>query len=654
MAFFRVLLVALVTLLCASQVVAQGANQGPVASELDSMLEKIETAEITPIRTESPRSTLQSLYNLRDDLETSLGAYWQQQNTSNEIQIVFVIGQIRALIELSQVPPATRRETGTQTALYLLDILGRVKAIDAAALPGPDEIDEQSTTGFRLPGTPLRIVEIVEGDRAGEYLFSADTVHSAPRFFAGLKTLPLRSSLPITSWDDTSRQLSGPWIPNTAVAKLPGFLKHSVLDTPIWKILFVILLSVATGVLLRIWHQLLVVRLTDDPVKIVRLRILSPIGIMMALLWLQHVFSFQVNTTGRFFNLTESSLVVVFYIAATGAFWTMSRAFFETVIVDPRRTNRSLDDSFIRLVGQIIGFIGGVLILGYGAHELGVPVLSMIAGFGIGGIAVALAVRPTLENLIGGFILFIDKPVRVGDYCTFGDQSGTVENIGVRSTQLRAIDRTQISIPNAQFADMQIVNWAKCDTMLINETLGLRFETDAEQMRYVLAKIREMLHSHPRIEAETIRVRFKGFGDSSKNVDLRIYAKTREWNDFYSIKEDVLLRIDDIVEAAGTGFAFPSQTLYWSRDPGLDTERTEQAHQEVATWRRQRKLPFPRFSSKTLEALSGKLKYPPPGSPDYFATDKELAEGGETLSADEPQDPVSERIPDDKSGKSGD
>ena len=654
MTFFRFLLVASVSLLCASQVTAQEATEGSVASELDSMLERVETAEITPIRTESPRNTLQSLYQLRHDLETSLGAYWQQQNTSNAARIAFVMGQIRALIDLSQLPLASRREVGSQTGLFLLDILGRVEPIDAAALPGPDDLDDQSTAGFRLPGTPLRIVEVAEGDRAGEYLFSADTVHGAPRFLAGLATLPLRSSLAIKSWDDTGRQLAGPWIPTSWIAKLPDSLKRTLLDTPVWKILLVILFSVATGVALRVWHRILVDWLTDDPVKVVRLRILSPIAIMLAALWLQYVFSFQVNTTGRFFDLTESCLVAVFYIAATGAFWTMSRAFFETVIVDPRRTNRSLDDSFIRLVGQIIGFIGGVLILGYGAYELGVPFLSMIAGFGIGGIAVALAVRPTLENLIGGFILFLDKPVRVGDYCTFGDQSGTVEYIGVRSTQLRALDRTQISIPNAQFADMQIVNWAKCDTMLINETLGLRFETDAEQMRYVLAKIREMLHSHPRIEAETIRVRFIGYGDSSKNVDLRIYAKTREWNDFYSIREDVLLRIDDIVEASGTGFAFPSQTLYWSRDPGLDAERTEQAHQEVATWRRQRQLPFPRFSSTALEGLSGKLKYPPPGSPDYFATDEELAEGGETLSADQPQEPDSERNPDEKPGKSGD
>jgi len=654
MAFFRALLVALVTLLCASQVVAQGANQGPVASDRGSILDTIETAQINLIRTESPRSTLQSLYQLRDQLETSLDAYWQQQNTLNAAKVTYEIGQMRALIDLSQVPSASRRETGAQTAVYLLDILGRVTAIDAAALPGPDDLDDQSTIGFRLPGTPLRIVEITEGDRAGEYLFSADTIRSAPRFFAGLRSLPLRSSLPITSWDDMNRQLTGPWIPSTAVAELPNFMKRPILDTSIWKILFVILFSGVTAVVLYLWHRLLVGWLTDDPIKITRLRILSPVAIMIAVLCLQLVFAFQVNTAGRFYNLTQFCLVAAFYIAATGAFWTTSRAFFETIIVDPKSRTQSLDDSFIRLVGKIIGVIGGILILGYGAQELGVPVLSVIAGFGIGGIAVALAVRPTLENLIGGFILFIDKPVRVGDYCTFGDRSGTVENIGVRSTQLRAIDRTLISIPNAQFADMQIVNWAKCDTMLINETLGLRFETDAEQMRYVLAKIREMLHSHPRIEAETIRVRFIGFGDSSKNVELRVYAKTREWNDFYSIKEDILLRIDDIVEAAGTGFAFPSQTLYWSRDPGLDTERTEQAHQEVATWRRQRKLPFPRFSSKTLEALSGKLKYPPPGSPDYFATDEELAKGGETLSADESQDPVKERSLDEKPDKSDD
>ena len=132
---------------------------------------------------------------------------------------------------------------------------------------------------------------------------------------------------------------------------------------------------------------------------------------------------------------------------------------------------------------------------------------------------------------------------------------------------------------------------------------------------------------------------------------MRIYAKTREWNDFYAIREDVLLRIGDIVDASGTGFAFPSQTLYMSQDSGLDTERTEKAHLDVATWRRRSELPFPRFSAKKVVALSGKIKYPPAGSPDYFATDEELAEGGETLSADETPLTTSEKTTDGTDGK---
>jgi MscS family membrane protein len=645
MALIRILLVIVLPLLWACQLVAQTTSEA-LDREFDQTIEVVQDFGFTPIQTESPRSTLETFFRLREELENAVGAYWQQRSTANSTQIVYVMEQLRSLIDLSQVPLASRRKTGWGTALNLLDILGRVAPVNAFVLPGTDDLLDQSVSGHRLPGTPIRILEITEGDRAGEFLFSADTVRSAPLFSRGVEDRPLRTKLPMTSWHEMGRQLSGPWIPAQFVAALPKILKRPFFDTPVWKVLLVFLVSVATGVVLRIWHRLLIAWLTDDPVRLVRLRILSPVAIMIAVLWLQYVFFFQVNFSGRFFRLTETCLVAVFYTAATWAFWTISRAFFETILVDPRLAQRSLDDSFVRLVGQIVGTIGGVLILGYGAHELGVPVLSMIAGLGIGGIAVALAIRPTLENLIGGFILFIDKPVRVGDYCTFGGQSGTVENIGVRSTQLRAIDRTQISIPNAQFADMQIVNWAKCDTMLIHDILGLRFETDAEQLRHVLAKIREMLHSHPRIEPETIRVRFVGFGESSLNVDLRIYAKTREWNDFYAIREDVLLRIGDIVDASGTGFAFPSQTLYWGRDPGLDAERTKQAHREVETWRRQRELPFPRFSSKTLEALSGKLKYPSPGSPDYFATEEELAEGGETLSAGEPQDIGSETTPD--------
>ena len=117
--------------------------------------------------------------------------------------------------------------------------------------------------------------------------------------------------------------------------------------------------------------------------------------------------------------------------------------------------------------------------------------------------------------------------------------------------------------------------------------------------------------------------------------DIRVYARTHEWNDFYAIREDVLFRIKDIVEQSGTGFAFPSHTLYLGRDNGLNADLGKKATEEVARWRRTGQLPFPRLAASRMKELAGRLKYPPPGSPDFNASEEDLAEaGGERLSAD--------------------
>jgi MscS family membrane protein len=175
---------------------------------------------------------------------------------------------------------------------------------------------------------------------------------------------------------------------------------------------------------------------------------------------------------------------------------------------------------------------------------------------------------------------------------------------------------------------------------MITHTLGLRYETEPDQLRYVLAKTREMFHAHPRIDPDTIRVRFAGYGASSLDIDLRVYAKTREWNDFYAIKEDVLLRIAEIVKAAGTGFAFPSRTVYVAKDGGLDEKLGDKAQEEVKAWRRRREYPFPKFAASKLEKLRDTLHYPPRGSPDFLATEEELSEGGEQLSAEPVEDQI--------------
>ena len=209
----------------------------------------------------------------------------------------------------------------------------------------------------------------------------------------------------------------------------------------------------------------------------------------------------------------------------------------------------------------------------HAAGELGLSITPIIAGLGVGGLAVALAIRPTLENIIGGFVLFADKPVRVGEFCTFGDKMGTVEEIGLRSTRLRGLDRTVITVPNADFAQMQIVNFTRRDMNLYKCTIGLRYETTPDQLRYVAAKIRKLLIQHEKVLPDPARVRIAEFDASSIDLEVFAFVNCADWNEFMAVKEDLNLRIMEIVRDSGTGFAFPSQTLYLGRDSGVDAAR---------------------------------------------------------------------------------
>ncbi len=256
-------------------------------------------------------------------------------------------------------------------------------------------------------------------------------------------------------------------------------------------------------------------------------------------------------------------------------------------------------------------------------HNLGVPVYGLVAGAGVGGLAIALAARSTLENFMGTLNLYADRPVRVGDLCRHGDDPspawlriGTVEEIGLRSTRIRGIDRTVTTIPNADFSNMHIVNLTQRDRMAFRPTLGLRYETTDDQLRLVLANLRELLLAHPRVSDEPARVRFASFGEYSLNVEILAYVTTSNWDEFLAIQEDINLRIMRIVQEAGTGFAFPSRTLYHGRDGGLDVERQQAAEGQVREWAAAQSLPFPDFAADYRKEITDTLDYPPEGSPD--------------------------------------
>jgi MscS family membrane protein len=258
----------------------------------------------------------------------------------------------------------------------------------------------------------------------------------------------------------------------------------------------------------------------------------------------------------------------------------------------------------------LIATFAGLAVL----HSFGVNVITVLAGLGIGGLAVALAAQKTVENFIGGITLYADQPVRVGELCRFGGTLGTVEEVGLRSTRVRTRDRTVVTIPNGEFANLQIENFARRDRIRYHPTLGLRYETSPEQIRYVLVEVRRLLYAHPKVDSASARVRFVGFGSSSLDLEVSSYVTVTDAGEYLEIAEDLNLRIMDIIAAAGSGFAFPSQTTYVEKGSGLDPDRARAAEAQVQAWRARGELYLPRVPPEKIAEIENTLAYPAAGS----------------------------------------
>jgi MscS family membrane protein len=217
--------------------------------------------------------------------------------------------------------------------------------------------------------------------------------------------------------------------------------------------------------------------------------------------------------------------------------------------------------SFVALGGKVLKIaivvIGAVTIL----SQAGYPVGSLIAGLGIGGLAFALAAQKTVENVFGAFSIAVDEPFRHGDLVKIDTVMGTIESIGLRSTRIRTLDRTIVAIPNGKLAEMRTETFAVRDRLRLACTVSLVYQTTAEQMRRVLAEVESALRAHPKIVGDTVSVCFKEMSASSLDIDVAAYFATTDWNEFQVIRQGVLLQLMQIVEGAGTAFAFPTRTV---------------------------------------------------------------------------------------------
>ncbi|MBN1342299.1 MAG: mechanosensitive ion channel family protein [Phycisphaerae bacterium] len=592
---------------------------------------------VNPLRppdTSSPRATLTSFREnvdasyrlvmaLRDTFQAEGGLLASDAALKKAAPAERYFDHAVRCLDLSKVPPGLRDSVGLESTLLLKEILDRIEpppmdtVPDAAKIAALD-LGRHESYRWRIPGTELDIARVTEGPRAGEFLFSPQTVERVVSDHEKVRALPYQPGSSegfYRFYISTAGRIVPPrWL--TWVEHLPRWAKTPYADQTLWQWVGLCLtVLLAFAVVIVIHRRSRQVEPIAPGRRMLR-HLLTPVAAAVSAMVAGFFIDEQLNITGSVLTLVKMVETLVTYVMGAWALFIAGTGIADWIIASPRIHPEGLDASLIRLLFRVIAAILAMFLIGYGARELGAPLTAVFASLGVGGLAVGLAARPTIENLIGSFSLYADRPVAVGDFCQYGDRMGTVEEIGLRSTKIRGLDRTVTTIPNEDFAKIQITNFTRRDRMLLQTTLGLRYETTPEQLRFVLGKLRELLLAHPRIMDEPARVRFVGFGDFSLNVEIFAYANTPDRAAFLAIQEDVFLRIMNIVSEAGTGFAFPSQTTYHARDDGLPADRTEAAESQVRAWRVAGALPFPDVPADHRQEIEDTLDYPPVGSPE--------------------------------------
>ena len=311
-----------------------------------------------------------------------------------------------------------------------------------------------------------------------------------------------------------------------------------------------------------------------------------------------------------YFQISSIALIVTFtWIAWRAIRWSLRRVRARALSRGHAGTGSLmlLGERIIKAIIVVTGVFAALSTLGFNMS-------TALAGLGIGGLALGFGAQQTIANLFGGVSVLGDEVIRVGDTCRFGDRTGTVEDIGLRSTRVRTDERTLLAIPNGTVATINVENLSRRDKILFKTNLGFRPETKPDHLRYVLSEIRRLLYSHPKIESKTVRVRLTDIAAGALNVEVFSYVLTVDFNEFAAVREDLLLRMMDLVEESGTGVAMPSQTLYLSRDSGVEKEKAETAAKKISDLRDSNKLPFPDFHEEDISAFLGTIDYPQPES----------------------------------------
>ncbi len=340
-----------------------------------------------------------------------------------------------------------------------------------------------------------------------------------------------------------------------------------------WMILssIILLLGLVVHVVLRSALRRLIAKAERSSLRFDDIFLRSIRQPLLLLIWLAATF-WLVELAEQNFDLeilsSDSPLpnLVVTLLLAWACIRFLKR--LERLLIDPERMKKPMDQTTVSALGRLLRLIVSVLMLLIVMQSYGFSVSGILAFGGIGGIAVGFAAKDLLANFFGGLMIYLDRPFKVGDWIRSPDKQieGTVENIGWRQTRIRTFDKRPLYVPNATFASISVENPSRMTNRRIYEYIGLRYQ-DADQVTRVIERVRAMLEAHPDIDTnQTLIVNLDRFGPSSLDFFIYTFTKTTNWIRFHEIKQDVMVKIMQIIDEQGAEIAYPTTTVHLHTD----------------------------------------------------------------------------------------
>jgi MscS family membrane protein len=438
-------------------------------------------------------------------------------------------------------------------ASQLNDILNKNASFDVQQLSDSSDgnlhdvpaADSELVTTVNAEGNDIDIelqhVEIQPGERV--WLFSSSTVKAIPTLHALIGESAFEKHLPAV------------------------LVNSKFMNTSLWQWIALLLLVPALGFLARLvsWLVFVIVsRFVKSMPSNVHAGVLSgligPVGLLLA-----------VAAYGAGMALVAPAALVRFYISRAlmlFAFMAFAWIVMRLLEILSRHLHLAADlrqkalySSVLPLALRVAKIIVFILALLATLSAWGYNTNTIWATLGIGSLAIALAAQKTLENFFGGVSVIGDRPVLVGDFCKVGDMVGTVEDIGLRSTRIRTLSRTLVTVPNSQFSTMTLENFAPRDKMFFHPTLNIRCDASAGQMRQILSSFEQILKEHAEVEIGRVPVRFASINDFSYSVEIFAYVLTRDFDRYLEVQTELFLKLIEAIEAAGATLAIPLREL---------------------------------------------------------------------------------------------